>query len=144
MGFLIWMQGLLRDERDAVAMKAMGLTRPQPAIYVEEAGVGVLLDPLNPDSVTSFMEWDRIERVTVFRPELLTAELTCLRLETSGNETLEVTDKMAGWDELLDVLPQRLAGCQRKQQILLAVAIPDATLGDLVVFERTREPGALK
>ena len=136
MGFLIWMKGLLKDERDAAALKAMDFTRPQPAIYVEEAGVGVLLDPLNPDSVTSFLPWAEIERITVFKPELLTAELTCLRLEMSGNEALELTDKMAGWEELLDVLPQRLTGCLPKQQVLLAVAIPDATLGDLVVFER--------
>jgi hypothetical protein len=139
MGFLIRFRERLKGSRAAQAaeaLKASGIPRPQAAISVDEVGLGVVRDPLDPESFTPLFSWAEVNRVVAFKRDLFMEDLLCLRFETSAGSAHEVNEELAGWDELLDQLPERLPGCLSKDTILALVALPAFAANATVAFER--------
>ena len=48
----------------------------------------------------------------------------------------QVKEEMAGWDELLNVLPERLPGCMSRESVLDLVVPPAFATNETVIDER--------
>ena len=139
MGFLIRLRESLKGSRAAQvaeALKGTGLPKPQAAISLDDVGLGVVHDPLDPKSLTPLFSWAEVHRIVAFKQHLFSEDLLCLRFETSAGSAHEVNEELGGWDELLDQLPERLPGCLSKDTILALVALPSVAANATVAFER--------
>lgn len=129
MGFLVRLRSLLKDSPGAKALKGFGLPKPRPVLCVDAVGLGMLPEPSNSQSFRLLLEWAEAQRVIGFKRDLIGVDLICLRFEKADGCEDEVNEEMAGWDELLAVLPARLPG-----------ALPPFATNETVVFERRAAP----
>jgi hypothetical protein len=111
-GFLQKLRGLV-DPRLAQAIEDLELRRSGSAIWMDEEGLGV---------GEQGIRWSELQRIIAFKPNLLTMDLACLHLECADGTSIEVHETMAGWEELLDALPERVPGCFGVRTIVEAVA----------------------
>ena len=67
--------------------------------------------------------WGSIQLVEAFKQDILTVDLLCLRFDLDG-ESIVVHEEQPGWQELVNVLPEKLAGFPPFMQWLGGVALP--------------------
>jgi hypothetical protein len=136
MGFLVWLRSKARDSRVQPIEEAFkDPSTPQPTIFADGEGCGVVFDPADPDLVTQSLLWTEVERVTAFRHALLTGDLLGLRFQAKDGRLLDLHAEMSGWDELCATLPERLPGCPPMSALLGLVNQPSFS-GELVVYRR--------
>ena len=119
----------------AKAFKGAGTPRLQAILCSDDKGLGLLRDPSNPESFPTLFAWADVGRVIAFKRDLLLEDLICLRFEAAGS-AYDVHEEMAGWDELLTQLPERLPGSLSKDTVFALVALPAFAANETVVFER--------
>jgi len=136
MGLFEALRSAVRGSRVARAFSLAGAPEPQPAVYYDDSGVGVSLDPETEPNPESIVPWADIFTATVFKRDLLTVDLICLQLVTGQGSVLEVNEEMGGWSALLDSLPTYLPGCMNEQQILEAVVKPAFATNEVIVYRR--------
>jgi len=136
MGIFVALRGALKGSRVAKALKGFDTITPSPAIFMDDSGFGVAIDPSDTDLVTPALPWSDVERVTAFKRDLLVVDLICLRFDATDDRAYGVNEEMVGWDELLTALPECLPGCLSGQAILDLVVQPPMASNETVVFER--------
>lgn len=56
------------------------------------------------------LDWDSIVDVQAFKRDLWAVDCICLEFRATDKSVMEVNEEMAGWQELLELLPARLSG----------------------------------
>jgi hypothetical protein len=112
--------------------------RPRPGARIVPSVGGLAVEAVSRDGATRlvFWEWSAIDRVEAFKRDLFAVDLICLELRTHG-EWFEVNEEMAGWDELVAELPQRLPGALAPEKLYAAVMKPAFVECRTLVFERS-------
>jgi hypothetical protein len=136
MGIFVALRGALKGSKVAKALKGFDTITPQPAIFLDDTGFGVALDPSDTDLVTPVLPWSDIVRVWAFKRDLFAVDLVCLRFEANGDRAYEVNEEMAGWTELVAALPERIPGSLSREAILDMVVLPAFATKEVLVFER--------
>ena len=69
--------------------------------------------------------WEKIDRVVAYKRDCYTVGLICLAfLDRDGVVLLEVDEGAAGYQELVDGMPQHLVGCLSMGEWFMEVAFP--------------------
>jgi hypothetical protein len=109
---------------------------PSPAARIIPSGAGLVVEAITCDGTSRFScEWSAIDRAEAFKRDLLSVDLICLELRAHG-EWVEVNEEMAGWDDLLVELPERLPGALAREELYAAVMKPAFAERRTLVFER--------
>jgi hypothetical protein len=136
MGIFVALRSVLGDSKVAKAFRGFGAPRPRPAVHIDGTGIGLALDPSQPDTITPAISWSEVRRVVAFKRDLLAVDLVCLWFEGPDSHACEVNEEMAGWGELLDSLPEYLPGCIPKVDILGGVVKRAFATSELVIYRR--------
>ncbi len=69
--------------------------------------------------------WEKIHRVVAFKRDCYTVDMICIAfMDRDGLVLLEVDESAAGYQELVDRLPQHLVGCLSMGEWFIQVAFP--------------------
>ena len=99
---------------------------------VEFNNVGLsLLD----GSKTDAIDWLNIDRIFVFKKDLLTSDLICLMIDTKEG-ALNIDEEMEGYDNLVQSLPDYLPGCVPFSEWFPVVAFPAFEVNPTIIYER--------
>ncbi len=75
--------------------------------------------------VDEVIAWEKIDRVVAYKRDCYTVDLICLAfMGRDGKVLLEVDEGRAGYQELVDGLPQYLDGCLSMGEWFMEVAFP--------------------
>ena len=140
MGDFKSLRGALDGAKVAKAFKAFEARRRRPAIRCGEDGIGVTLDPDQPDRIEPLMSWSEVRSVTALKRDLSRVDLICLQFERSNGQVYEVHEEMVGWPELLEALPRHLPGCMNEGEMLAKVMNPPFAANETVIFRRASSP----
>jgi hypothetical protein len=84
----------------------------------------------------SQLQWSEVEEVHAYKRDLFATDLICLAFKKSGTEEYyEVHEEMAGYHDLLEVLPSRLP--EFRSEWFPAVAFPAFKTNHQVVWKRS-------
>jgi hypothetical protein len=79
--------------------------------YGRVAGNAEYLTFLSDKGDCTKLHWDEVEEVHAYKKDLLTTDMICLAFKkTAAEEYIHVHEEMAGYHDLLGVLPRYLAG----------------------------------
>ena len=82
------------------------------------------------------LRWSGVEEVHAYKRDLFTTDLICLAFKRSGREEYyEIHEEMAGYHDLLEVLPSRLPGFS--SEWFPAVAFPAFKTNHQIVWKRS-------
>ncbi|RPD41779.1 hypothetical protein [Chitinophaga barathri] len=70
-------------------------------IYFDEEQLSVKYD----EDIDNTLLWDDVTRIAAYKVYAYPGEVTFLVFDTIGGETIEASDEMSGWLELLGGLP---------------------------------------
>jgi len=88
------------------------------------------------------MLWADVHRAVAFKRDLLTVDCICLFLARPDGTGVEVDEEMAGWDSLMDALPNLLPGCKPWCQCFSAIAFPAFATNETEIFVRAGSGGS--
>ncbi|MGN7722556.1 hypothetical protein [Chitinophaga sp. 22620] len=74
-------------------------------IYFDEEQLSVKYD----EDIDNTLQWDDVTRVAAYKVYTYPGEVTFLVFDTLSGETIEASDEMSGWLELLGGLPNIFA-----------------------------------
>jgi hypothetical protein len=137
MGDFKSLRGSLDGAKVAKAFEAFRARRRRPAIRCGDDGIGVTLDPDQPDLIEPLLAWSEVRSITALKRDLSRVDLICLQLERSNGQIYEVHEEMVGWPELLEALPRRLPGCLTEGEMLGKVMTPPFAANETVIFRRS-------
>jgi hypothetical protein len=81
------------------------------------------------------LRWDEVEEVYAFKRDLLTTDLICLAFKKSGADLIfEINEEMAGYQDMMELLPHRLPGFSREW--FAAVAYPAFAANHQVIWKK--------
>ncbi len=103
---------------------------------VEQSRVGEM------ESRTTIARWADIERVKAFKRDLITIDDLCVAFTLADDTSITLSEYVAGFADLLGVLPQHLPGCPAPQLWWAKVAHPAFATNHIVLWDRIsgREP----
>jgi len=81
----------------------------QRAVEVRSSEDGVTFSVAGDSTDLAFMRWSEVESVLAYKRDVWAFDLICLRFSTAKSE-FEANEEMAGWSDLVEVLPQFLPG----------------------------------
>ena len=70
-------------------------------IYFDEEQLSVKYD----EDIDNTLQWDDVTRISAYKVYTYPGEVTFLVFDTVSGETIEASDEMSGWLELLGGLP---------------------------------------
>lgn len=140
MGDFKSLRGALDGAKVARAFEAFRARRRRPAIRCGEDGIGVTLDPDQPDLIEPLMTWSEVRSVTALKRDLSRVDLICLQFEGRHGQIYEVHEEMVGWPDLLEALPRHLPGCLTEGEMLGKVMHPPFAANETVIFRRASSP----
>jgi hypothetical protein len=109
---------------------------PRPNARIIPNVAGVVVEAVARDGMSRVSrEWSAIDRAEAFKRDLLAVDIICLELRAHA-EWVEVNEEMAGWDDLLLELPERLPGALARDELYAAVMKPAFAECRTLVFER--------
>jgi len=97
---------------------------------------GLTIAPLRREPNSLSVLWSEVEKVTVFKRDLMTVDEICMVLEVRGSHTLEINEEMPGWQELVQALPTYLPGARLWEEWFEKVAFPAFKTSPEVIFQR--------
>ncbi|SRR6266566_2540607 len=85
---------------------------------------------------SSELRWSEIEEVHAYKRDLFTTDLICIAFKKSGSEEYyEIHEEMAGYRDLLEVLPSRLP--KFTLEWIFAVAVPAFETNHQIIWKRS-------
>src|ERR1041385_444514 len=88
---------------------------------------------------SSELPWSEVEEVHAYKRDLFATDLICLAFKRSGkDEYYEVHEEMAGYHDLLQVLPSRLP--EFSSEWFPAVAFPAFKTNHQIIWKRSPNP----
>jgi len=85
---------------------------------------------------TSSLRWSGVDSVEVFKRDLFSYDLICLRLVANNEVVVEFDEEDPRWKELMSTLPIHLPGCKRWEDWFPKVAFPAFDANLQRVFKR--------
>jgi hypothetical protein len=86
------------------------------------------------------LTWDETISIKAFKRDLFAVDRICLVIELKDGVGIEVDEEMAGWDSLVQKLPEYLPGCKTFGEWFDIVAFPAFQLNMTPIFERDGDP----
>jgi hypothetical protein len=83
------------------------------------------------------VSWPEVIRATVFKRDLFSVDCLCLCFGRVDGTALEIDEEMAGWNSLMEALPQYLPGCKPFSEWFLPVAFPAFAANPTEIFLRS-------
>jgi hypothetical protein len=83
--------------------------------------------------------WPDVMSVYVFKRDCLTIDQIRMSIQTNHNTSVELTEHMSGWDELLKKLPEYLPGAETEASWWAAVAFPPFEPNLKLIYQRANE-----
>jgi hypothetical protein len=122
-----------RSARDPLAGTAieMRVVKVEDKIEIDALGFWVVRDGLPSKQIA----WESILSIQAFKQDLVTVDLLCLLFDLEGVSIL-VHEDQAGWLELVNVLPTKLAGFPPFAEWFGSVALPAFAENRLKLFAR--------
>ena len=84
----------------------------------------------------AMVAWEQISEITVFKRDLYTYDLICLKISRSDGLEIELDEEDGNWEELVKVLPTYLPGTTEWADWFTDVAFPAFESRDLTIFTR--------
>lgn len=78
-----------------------------------------------------------MHRVVAFKRDVYAYDLLCLAFEIRPQAVLELNEEMAGWNSLIEALPQHLRGALETNEWFAKVTFPAFEVSPVVVYERS-------
>jgi hypothetical protein len=97
---------------------------------------GLEISPMMGTPSSVFLRWAEVTRAVAFKRDQYVVDRICLAFELS-HSTLEVNEDMLGWEQLVNELPDRLAGARAYDDWFGKVAFPAFEANETIVFERS-------
>ena len=85
---------------------------------------------------SSEMHWSEVQRVTAFKRDCFVVDCICLVIGARDDTAIEINEEMAGWQELVEALPDYLPGCKPWHLWFSNVAFPAFAANPTEVYER--------
>jgi hypothetical protein len=130
---------LLARRRVGKLLKTVGKTDPRA---LESAKHGTLLADadglrIKRERGSSLkLQWSEVEEVHAFKRDLFTTDLICLAFKKAGKEEYyEIHEEMAGYHDLLEILPTYLP--KFTSDWFYAVAVPAFKNNHRIIWKRT-------
>ena len=83
-----------------------------------------------------FLKWDETISIKAFKRDLYAVDRICLGIELKDGSAVELDEEMAGWDTLVQKLPEYLPGCKSFGEWFEVVAFPAFQLNLTPIFEK--------
>ena len=80
--------------------------------------------------------WSEVQSVLAYKRDLITTDLVCLGFVTTSG-TVEVTEEMRGWSELVERLPGSLVGIRPFREWWERIAQPPFAASMTTLYKRT-------
>lgn len=125
---------LRREEEAGVSPKAADYRH---AISFDEEGFTVR--DLREQKPPVTMRWRHVERVRLFKRDLLTHDCICMFLADAQDIGLELNEEMAGWNAFVKELPVHLPGCRSDWE--KSVALPPFATNETELYRRAAASG---
>lgn len=91
------------------------------------------------DSVAT--QWSAVNRAVAFKRDLGITDCVCLVLMRADAVAVELNEEMAGWNRLVEALPNYLPGCKVDAEWFRVVAFPAFATNETEIFFRGRNAG---
>lgn len=82
------------------------------------------------------LTWAEMISIKAFKRDLYAVDRICLGIELRDGSGIELDEEMAGWDSLVQKLPEYLPGCKSFGEWFEVVAFPAFQLNMTPIFER--------
>ena len=105
-------------------------------IVHDENQMSVSLLTMENEKGTRSFTWDEAISIKAFKRDLFAVDLICLGIELRDGSGIELDEEMAGWDSLVQKLPEYFPGCKNFSEWFQAVAFPAFQLNMTPIFER--------
>jgi hypothetical protein len=96
----------------------------------------VITDLRDPEREPVHWQWVEVERLILFKCDLLTTDSICLRVDLADDCWIALDEEMEGWNALVEALPRHLRGCQRLDQWFSQVAFPAFATNETEIYRR--------
>ena len=104
--------------------------------YGRGVGDGDCLRISDDNGNSAELRWAEVEEVHAYKRDLLTTDLICLAFKRAGkDEYSEIHEEMAGYHDLIEILPGHLAGFTLGW--ILSVAVPAFKTNHQVIWKRS-------
>jgi hypothetical protein len=80
--------------------------------------------------------WQDTVGVKAFKRDLFAVDLVCLAILLKDTKAVEINEEMAGWESLVEKLPEYLPGCQKFEEWFSAVAFPAFKPNVTAIYQR--------
>lgn len=80
--------------------------------------------------------WTEIESAYVYKRDAFTIDLICLAFRTENGEGFELNESMAGWENLIENLPEHLPGCLKFHEWFMTVAFPAFEMNLTQIYQK--------
>ena len=80
--------------------------------------------------------WTEIEAAYVYKRDAYTIDVICLAFRLKDETSFEVNESMAGWDNLIEKLPEHLSGCLEFHEWFMTVAFPAFETNLTQIYQR--------
>jgi hypothetical protein len=81
--------------------------------------------------------WQDTVGVEAFKRDLYAVDLICMAILLKDNKAVEINEEMAGWESLVEKLPEYLPGCQKFEEWFSAVAFPAFKPNITAIYKRS-------
>lgn len=70
------------------------------------------------------IKWTEIEAAYVYKRDAFTTDLICLAFQMSDGSSVEFNESMAGWQNMIENIPEYLPNCVKFSDWFIQVAFP--------------------
>ncbi len=117
-----------------------GRTGTTYILTCDSAGLQLSSLTLENDEVQASFAWDQVQSIFVYKRDLYLVDLICAVFVLSSTEAVEVHEEMAGWQPLVESLPEHLPGTMPFATWWQAVAVPAFAPNARVIYQRSSAP----
>ena len=82
------------------------------------------------------VHWSEIAKAVAYKRDLIASDLICICFTTKAGVSIELNERMIGWQELIDGLPAYLGGAKRREEWWDEVALPAFKTNERVIYEK--------
>lgn len=91
----------------------------------------------NPEPNSGQLPWETVNRVSVYKRDMLIDDLICLQCEWSHGKVIEIAEDDALWQPLTESLAKHLCGCKPWTEWFTDVAFPAFEANQQVIYQRS-------
>ena len=130
----------IRRLHTRIRSRRQGRTGTAYTLTYDSAGLQLSWLTLENETGRSSCGWDQVQSIFVYKRDLYVTDLICAVFVISSTEAIEVHEEMAGWQPLVESLPEHLPGSAPFATWWQAVAVPAFAPNARVIYQRSPPP----